>query len=320
MKYLRLFTSLYFLFLFMGFSIGSLSAQGCSDAGFCTMGAMRPSQKFQKKASIKLRSIEVSHYYAYNRFGDEFYAYTLDANVALGEKSQMQFKIPYMRVNGLIADTKGLSDISLSFTHNLLSKEYLQINATIGAKIPTGKPQKQWKGRDLPMYYQTTLGTFDFVAGVSLINRKWLVATGIQQTLTTTDNRFVRSEWKGTNWWETSGEYPPSSFNLKRGTDIMLRVERDFRFSKFNIGAGILTIYRLNKDIVDFVDGTTESGRGKLERTDGPAITGLAHVGYHLTPRSSIKVTLGHRIKKRHYNPDGLSRELVNTVSYEFKF
>ncbi|HEY8934158.1 MAG TPA: hypothetical protein VIM65_03025, partial [Cyclobacteriaceae bacterium] len=37
-------------------------SQGCSDAGFCTMGAMKPDQPFNKKIEFKLRSMEVSFY------------------------------------------------------------------------------------------------------------------------------------------------------------------------------------------------------------------------------------------------------------------
>ena len=100
----------------------------------------------------------------------------------------------------------------------------------------------------------------------------------------------------------------------------MLRVERDFRFSKFNIGAGLLTIYRLNKDVADFANGTTEGKRTTIDGTDGAAITGLAHFGYHFSPHSSIKITFGYGLIQREFNPDGLSRDLVNTVGYEFKF
>ena len=45
------------------FDAAPLKGQGCSDAGFCTMGAMKPDQSFNKKIELKLRSIELSYYY-----------------------------------------------------------------------------------------------------------------------------------------------------------------------------------------------------------------------------------------------------------------
>ncbi len=38
-------------------------AQGCSDAGFCTMGAMKPDQDYSKKVDFKLRSLELNYYH-----------------------------------------------------------------------------------------------------------------------------------------------------------------------------------------------------------------------------------------------------------------
>ena len=37
-------------------------SQGCSDAGFCTMGAMKPDQPYNKRLAVRLRSMEMSFY------------------------------------------------------------------------------------------------------------------------------------------------------------------------------------------------------------------------------------------------------------------
>lgn len=295
-------------------------AQGCSDAGFCTMGALKPNQSFHKKKAIRVRSIELSHYYGTNRFGDRIFSYTLDASLSLANNTYLQIKLPYTRVDGNITNTKGWGDISLSFTQSLYASEQFQVSATLGAKIPMGKPNNQWQGRDLPMYYQTTLGTYDAIAGLSLISRKWLFALGYQQVLTTTDNHFLRSDWENTNWAATASEYPPSSGNLMRGKDVMTRIERSIRFSKFTISLGLLQVWRINKDLVDHPSGDDSSTRGSLNHSNGLAITGLTGFTYHFSPKASIKILNGWRLKKRHYNPDGLSREYVNTAALQFKF
>ncbi|MFN8890139.1 MAG: hypothetical protein ACK5WF_21960 [Cyclobacteriaceae bacterium] len=48
--------------LFFILNITLSYSQGCSDAGFCTMGAMKPDQPYNKKIQLKLRSMEVSFY------------------------------------------------------------------------------------------------------------------------------------------------------------------------------------------------------------------------------------------------------------------
>ena len=309
------------LLLYTSFAQG----QGCSDAGFCTMGAMKPDQKFEKKLNFKLRSVEISHYYGLTRFNDKIFAYTVDLTLGISPKTQAQIKLPYQRVSGPMAETHGLGDISLSITRNLISKEHLQLNFTLGGKIPTGNPTKlDEKGRPLPMYYQTTLGTYDVVAGLSLINRNWLFAVGYQQALNSVENQFLWGPWSNTlagnnditeDFFGNQVKKYPRSTTLKRGSDIMLRTERNFRFSRFNINAGLLYIYRLNKDKI-----TVNEDEQRVNDTNGLAMTGLLGGGYRLTPKSSIKVMFGLRIVKRHFNPDGLSREFVNTIGYELRF
>jgi hypothetical protein len=302
--------------LFVCLANTNILSQGCSDAGFCTMGAMKPDQKFEKKGNIKLRSVEVSHYYGLTRFKDKIFVYTADFGFAFGKKMQGQVKLPYQRTQGVLANKGGLSDISLSLTRNLVAKEKYQINATLGAKIPTGNPTKtDDQGRALPMYYQSTLGTFDVVAGISLATRGWLFAVGYQQALNKVDNKFVWGPFQGDPNEEEALRYPISP-NLWRGKDVMLRMEKNVRFSKFNISLGLLSIYRLDKD------KTQKANEVEVYAPDsnGLALTALVGGGYRLTPRSAIKIMNGFRIVKRHANPDGLSREFVNTIGYEFQF
>lgn len=292
-------------------------AQGCSDAGFCTMGAMRPNQHYSNKTNLKLRSIDFSQYIGYTKFGDIILNYTLDANVSIGDKNTFQVKLPYQFVYGSLANTKGTGDISLSFTRNIVAKRNYQINASIGTKIPTMVPNLESSdGRPLPMYYQTSLGTYDLIAGISFITRNWLIATGYQQALNSVDNEFVWSAWNTSDQGDKVLQYPVSK-DLLRGKDVMLRVERNFRSSKFNAYIGLLGIYRITKDkVYSAPDNQIISKSG----TDGLALTALVGAGYNISTKTSIKAMFGHRIVQREINPDGLSREWVQTLGIEYKF
>src|SRR5436190_19795293 len=76
----------------------STFAQGCSDAGFCTMGAMKPDQPFNKKIELKLRSMEVSFYRGTTTFTPIVYVATADMNFSLNAKTSFQVKLPYQAV------------------------------------------------------------------------------------------------------------------------------------------------------------------------------------------------------------------------------
>ncbi|MEQ9592601.1 MAG: hypothetical protein RLN86_08390 [Cyclobacteriaceae bacterium] len=314
-----------FRFASVGFllTLTSLIArsQGCSDAGFCTMGAMKPDQPFNKKVEFKLRSMEVSFYRGTTTTSPVVYVATADLNFSLSRKTFFQVKLPYQAVSGNFGNTSGLSDISLSLTRTLKSTNKYDINFTVGGKIPSNDSDLSDPTRndiDFPMYYQTSLGTYDFIAGISMITRKWLFATGIQHAFNQNGNTFVWEEWREPVYpdFQYVQTYD-QSLRLKRGTDVMMRAERNFRFSQFNFSLGALPIWRITKDeIEDPVTGL----RTKLDGTTGMALSAIGTAGYSFSVRSGIRLLLGMKITDRDVNPDGLTREMVSTFSYYYRF
>ena len=290
-------------------------AQGCSDAGFCTMGAMKPDQPYNKKVQLRLRTMELSFYRGTTTLTPVIYVATADFNFSLNQKNTFQLKVPYQFVSGRLANTGSVGDISLCFTRNIFSSDRFDLNLSVGGKIPTNQSDKSVDGRPLPMYYQTSLGTYDFITGLSLINRKWLFATGIQIPLNENNNQFIWSAWKGTDEKAYVDLYTQAK-NLRRGIDVMLRVERNFRWSQFNCSIGLLPIYRINRD--EFTN--SDNIRVIREDASGLALSGIVTAGYNFNTRSGVRLLIGHKIIQRDLNPDGLTPELVNSVTYIYRF
>jgi hypothetical protein len=166
------------------------------------------------------------------------------------------------------------------------------------------------------MYYQTSLGTYDVIAGLSLINRKWLFATGIQVPLNENNNEFLWGKWTGSSEDQSYVNRYPKSKELRRGTDVMLRVERNFRFSRVNFSAGLLPIYRIKRDEITDPAGN----RVKPDGTTGLALSGIVTGGYSFSVRTGIKILVGHKFTQRDENPDGLTRHLVSSITYFYRF
>lgn len=301
-------------------------SQGCSDAGFCTMGAMRPSQVYTKKINFKLRALELNQYRGTTKLSPIINVTTLDFTFGITEKTSFQVKLPYQWVNGNLGKTSGIGDISYSFTHNIKAEENYQINATLGGKIPSGKSDIEGDEKlefttdgqphDLPMYYQVSLGTWDIVAGAAFINKKWMFATGIQIPVAhNNQNDFKYEEWTGYPSQENYLLRHDLANDLKRGTDVMLRAERAFHFSKWDIRLGILPIFRITKDEIR-VNGE----RVKLDGTTGMALSGILGVAYHFNVYHTAKILIGHKLTDRDVNPDGLTREDVASVAYVIRF
>lgn len=303
------------LFPFAGFG------QGCSDAGFCTMGAMKPAQDFNKKVPVKLRSIGLTLYEGKSNTSAVIRAGIIDFGLLIAGEYDLQVKVPYMRIDGNFASTSGIGDISLSLTKNLHSTPTYSVMGTIGAKIPTNRSDLRPNNRQavLPMYYQTSLGTYDFIAGVTYINKEWMISAGYQQPLIhINENTFepIEAKW---SWYEGGMDYVrqhDGSRMLKRGADVMMRFERNFRMSRVNFSLGLLPIYRITKDQV--LNDNDEYV--KLEGTTGLALSGLAGVSYKFNVFSSIQFIYGKRITDRSVNPDGLTRKHVINLSYNYNF
>jgi hypothetical protein len=296
---------------------GVAQAQGCSDAGFCTMGAMKPDQPFNKKIEFRLRSMEISFYRATTTLSPIVMVATADLNFGINRKTFFQVKLPYQSASGSLGSTSGPGDISLCFTRTLVSNDRFDINLSLGGKIPTNNSDKKAEGLSLPMYYQTSLGTFDFITGVSLITRNWLFATGIQHPFNKNKNEFLWKPWiEQTDHSATYIEKYGRANQLKRGTGVMLRAERNFRFSRLNFSLGLLPIFRINKDVFEDADGNKIKHAG----TTGLALSGIFTSGYQFNVKSGVRLLVGHKIIQRDRNLDGLTRNLVTTLSYCYRF
>lgn len=310
------------IFITLFFTFDSIG-QGCSDAGFCTMGAMRPNQAYSKKLRLKLRSIEYNFYRGTSLLSPIIYAHTVEFNASLGNKMNIQAKIPYMHIEGKLGKNDGFGDVSLSVTREIKQINGWNIGATIGAKFPTNNANAtvsntQSGGKNVPlhMYYQTSLGSIDGVAGISIINSKWMFATGIQMAFTQNENYFQWGDWDQFEDQEYLQQYNVGR-NLARGTDIMLRVERSFRFTNFDFSFGLLPIYRIKRDEVYKPEYDL---REQLDETIGLALTSLTSLGYSFSVKNGVRLIYGRKIIDRNKNPDGLTRHDVWSMSYIYRF
>ncbi|MDH5368354.1 MAG: hypothetical protein OEW67_15355 [Cyclobacteriaceae bacterium] len=327
--------NVFFSFLVLIVITQTIYGQGCSDAGFCTMGAMKPDQAYGNKINFKLRSIELSQYRGKTTLSPIVWVSNLDATIGINSKTALQVKIPYQMIEGNLGSTKGVGDISISATRQVFHSDKFDINATIGGKIPSNgsdlKKQDNEFGsinQDYPMYYQTSLGSYDIVAGFSLISKKWLIAFGYQDALTANNNNFKWGEWSGYPTPEMATGVPvqyildhDKATKLKRGSDIMFRVERNWRFSNYNFSFGALPIYRITKDQINTLTNWYPDGiYKKVDKTTGLALSLLASAGYHFNVNSSVKLIIGYKLVDREVNPDGLTRHAVQTIAYVFRF
>jgi len=295
----------------------NLFSQGCSDSGFCTMGALKPDQPFSRKLTIRLNSIELTQHLGHTKYGDWIHATFLDAVVGVGNKTILQVRLPaYAIIEGNMPTTRGWGDLFFNASRRVRATEKYQVFVSLGTKIYTSRPDKESSnGQPMPMYQQTSYGSNDINTGVSLISRQWMVAVGYQRALNQIKNEFTHSAWAGDPLQEAVKPYDASA-GLQRGDDLMFRVERNFRLSRFNFFVGSLNLWRVTKDQTLDFDGNLKPVSG----SEGLASNLLVGAGYQFNTRMGVRLLTSFKLKERDANPDGLSRDFIAQLAYLVRF
>lgn len=308
---------LVFILAFIMLLSQGAASQGCSDSGFCTMGAFKPDQVYVRKFSLRLNSIELTHHLGHTKYNDWIQSTFLDVNIGLGRKTFLQVRLPaYTTISGNMPTTRGWGDFFISASQAIVIRDDFQVYLSAGAKIYTSRPDQQSEnGNPMPMYQQTSYGSNDISLGGSLISRKWLFAIAYQHALNDVENNFTSARWTGSPLYNIVQKYDPSA-GLQRGDDIMVRAERNFRLSRFNFHTGILNLYRVTEDKTLSENGELTGVRG----SNGLAINIVTGGGYQFNTRMGIRLLVSIKVRERDANPDGLSRNFISQLAYVIRF
>lgn len=302
-----------FLSLFCFSVTGTTKAQGCSDAGFCTIGNMNVHSS--ETASAKKQKITLQFS---NGIGDEnVFVFTpaIQYDNKLNMNWAIQAKLTANIANGNLGSASGAGDLFLSSTYTLHKKDNWQIAFLLGTKLPLNKGDIHAGAKPLPMQYQSSLGTVDLLAGISVSNSRWLFATALQQPLSGINrNTFLPAYWNTA----AANKYSPSnSFNRKG--DALLRAGYNLITSdKATLNIGLLGIYHLNEDT--YYNANISNSPIVLKGSAGLTLNGTAALQYKINSKISIGVTGGVPFIVRDIRPDGLTRKFVLAPEIAFKF
>lgn len=278
-------------------------AQGCSDAGFCTMNGLRANH--QKADSNTYRS--------WLKFGTSFGLADYSIS-ALGNYLEYSYKSN----NKLSASIR---IISLGHIGNgikvwdlgdiLLSSSY-QINhdfsVSLGIKTPLTKGNKIYKNMPLPMDYQASLGTYDIILGLAYQYKKFSINAGLQYPLVQNDNTFLQSE-------VASISHIPPTNRFMRAPDVLLRLSYPFNLSsKFSLTPSILPIYHLYND--QYLD--RNNLKHKIQGSQGLTLNLNLYLNYNINPKHKIQLSIGAPVIVRKVRPDGLTRHFIANLEYSF--
>ena len=293
-------TTIYLFLSLLLLSKLSAVAQGCSDAGFCTIGVLKQHGTSDNKGQKITLLLPVG-------LGDEavfVFAPGLQYDNQLSVKWAFQAKLTGNYASGNLGTVTGLGDMFLSGTYILPAKAKWAMSLTLGTKLPLNRGDLKANGLSLPMQFQSSLGTVDLITGVSVSNGKWQFSAGWQQPLTgANDNTFL----PGSGNRPEAPAYPPSNQFCRRA-DVLARVAYSLPIkSRFNLNGGLLGIYHTSEDSYKDAAGKSLSISGSQGLTLNATLAGW----WTVNPKIRIGFTAGTPLVVRQVRPDGLTRSIV---------
>jgi hypothetical protein len=288
-------------------------AQGCSDAGFCTIHSIKNNTGAFSK-DTKNNEVSVGFNFGKGERSTSYYNWELEYTRRLTERTSVTGKIGYSFINGELANTNGLSDLFLSVNHAFDLKRKWQKSFIVGLKIPFNQSDIVKNGIHLPMPYQTSLGTTDLVLGLSVTRNSFGATIAVQQPLKpVNDNQFLAENYPS---FPLANKYLPSNKFSRKG-DVLLRLSYNFDLNKkISVRPSLLSIYHEANDT--YVDANNV--RRKIAKSAGLTANANVFVDYRLKNGSGFELSLGTPFVVRTNRPDGLTRSFVAALNYKFNF
>jgi hypothetical protein len=298
--------------LFTGIFAGVKTyGQGCSDAGVCTVGIMS-GDEFSDEEQEKIR-IGLGYNIGQGDAGTMVNTILLEGNVTISSRLFVQFKIPYLIVDGNLGKTNGLGDITLSVNGILKQSGEHRFEGFAGFRVGTGNADLETGGKPLPMVYQTGLGTTDLLLGAKWFYKGWSASLGYQQPLIQYNkNQFLYSAWEGN---PDANSYDQTR-DLKRKSDIVARLEKSFYVSDLTISLGLVPIYHLQNDTYENSDNVETT----IDGSQGLTLNVSGSVNYQFSPLLSAAIFYGSPLVTRDSQPEGLGRKYVAGLGVYFNF
>lgn len=287
--------------------VSESKAQGCSDAGVCTIEVFKPSVKSGPAAYPN--KIEGGFHvgaadYSITAYGG-YMAYSHTFNSAWS----VDGKFTFLAQSGNDISVIGPGDLFLNLNYDLT--ETFTVSA--GTKIPMTRADESFNDLPLPMDYQSSLGTLDILAGIRYNPEHWQWALAAQIPVRQNDNQFF------------PGLYPPGSGldsiqatnAFQRKSDLLLHVSRTFDMSdRITLTPGLMPIYHLGQDEYTDIDGVQQ----KIQGSDGLTLNATLYMDIRSGDQGKFQFSLGFPLIVREARPDGLTRSFVFAAGYSYSF
>jgi len=290
----------------------ALFSQGCSDAGFCSLGIL----KNNISAGGKKYSVSIGANYGAGEQSTSTFNPYLEYSVKATKHLSYQLKVTSVYANGFLGSTFNLGDLLGFVSYTAKPKNINRLSFLGGIKIPLScSNDKNKDGKPLPLDYQSGIGTYDIIDGINyIIREKWELNAGIQiPVIQKNKNSFFPDEYSD----HRVNNFSPTN-NFKRKSDALLRVGRylPLKNSSIWLKPNILAIYHLGKDSYENRLGQRENIYG----SDGLTVNAGIIAAKTFKNDNQLEIVIAAPFIVREARPDGLTRSVVINIQYRFSF
>jgi hypothetical protein len=295
-------------------SVKYARSQGCSDAGVCTVNSLKNNIPASGKDNNGANAIMIGIGYGKGEKSTNNYALYLEYTRALSKRTFISGKINYSAISGELANTNGPGDVFITVNHAFDTRKKWQKSFVLGVKVPLNNADRMEKNIALPMPYQTSLGTTDLIAAVSITRKSLGASLAFQQPLQSANkNKYLPEDYLP--GLLEANYLPTNKFNRKG--DVVGRLLYQFKTGKmFSIRPGLLGIFHLSND--SYID--KNETRKTIPGSRGLTLNGNLFLDYQLEKRNAIGLSLGLPVIVRDQRPDGLTRKFTASLEYRFSF
>lgn len=281
-------------------------AQGCSDAGICSIG-----NSFQSNEKEFKNNIEISAIFGAGEADVTYFSPYISYGRKVNERFSWSSKVTFSAANGSFGTRAAFGDAYLIGNYSFLPKNNTQWSFLLGSKIPFTTANLKINGYSLPLDYQSSLGTFDLFLGTNLNYKKWDFNAAIQIPVFNNNKNSYFAEYSGTD------DFPTTNL-FERKADALFRTTYTIKTPnhKFTFKPNVLFIYHLGEDSFENIYGKRESYIG----SQGLTINGNLITSYNINKQKSIELSLATPFVVRDLRPDGLTRSFVLALQYKILF
>ncbi len=287
-------------------SLSKIMAQGCSDAGICSVA-----HGFQLEEKAFKNHIEIATIFGAGESDVTYFSHYVSYTKRFNDRFAFSSKVTFSTANGSFGTRSQFGDAFLIGNYTFKEKQNKQWSALLGWKFPFTASNLKINGLSLPLDYQSSLGTVDLFLGTNLKYKKWDFNAALQIPVLNLNKNSYFKEYGGTDDF-------PSTNLFERKSDALLRATYSVKTpsSKFTFKPNVLFIYHLGEDSYENIFGQRENING----SDGLTINGNLLTAYKLSKQSSIELSLAMPFVVRDVRPDGLTRSFVAGIQYQYSF